>query len=243
MNNQNDMKRRNPKWTRDELILALDLYFRHNPNHINSNHKEVIKLSKILRSLPIYDDSLKEENFRNTNSVYSKMSNFLWLDSNYPGKGRENGSKLDEIVWNEFHNDKTKLHNIAKSILSGTTAESEVTLQPIDHDEEEEFPEGKILYRVHKSRERNGRLIKKKKQIAIQNDKLSCEICNFDFYKTYGEFGKGFIECHHTVPVSEYQNNTTTKLNDLILVCSNCHRMLHRRRPWLTKEKLSELIM
>lgn len=59
--------------------------------------------------------------------------------------------------------------------------------------------------------------------------KLECECCGFDFEKTYGEIGKGYIECHHIVPLNKFNFSKETKLNDLALVCSNCHRMLHRR--------------
>ena len=48
-------------------------------------------------------------------------------------------------------------------------------------------------------------------------------------------------ECHHTVPVSEYGSGARTQLRDLALVCANCHRMLHRRRPWLTIDELLRL--
>ena len=71
---------------------------------------------------------------------------------------------------------------------------------------------------------------------------LKCNVCNFDFYETYGELGKGFIECHQTIPVSEYVNSRNTNAKDLVLVCSNCHRMLHRRRPWLTIDELASLL-
>lgn len=67
-------------------------------------------------------------------------------------------------------------------------------------------------------------------------------IPGFDFYEFYGELGKGFIECHHTVPVSEYCNELTTKIKDLALICSNCHHMVHRRRPWLRVEELVTLV-
>jgi len=45
--------------------------------------------------------------------------------------------------------------------------------------------------------------------------------------------GRGFIQAHHTIPVSELRKESKTKVRDIALVCSNCHRMLHRRRPWL----------
>jgi predicted HNH restriction endonuclease len=33
-----------------------------------------------------------------------------------------------------------------------------------------------------------------------------------------------------------------TRAADIALVCSNCHRMLHRRRPWLTMSDLKTLL-
>ncbi|GAE32694.1 hnh endonuclease [Halalkalibacter hemicellulosilyticusJCM 9152] len=59
--------------------------------------------------------------------------------------------------------------------------------------------------------------------------RLFCEICNFDFYKKYGELGGDFIEGHHTIPVSELEEGHKTNVKDIVLVCSNCHRMLHRK--------------
>jgi 5-methylcytosine-specific restriction protein A len=66
---------------------------------------------------------------------------------------------------------------------------------------------------------------------------LSCEVCAFDFARTYGKLGEGFIEAHHILPLAE-AGTATTKPADLALVCSNCHRMLHRAKPWLTPEAL-----
>lgn len=54
--------------------------------------------------------------------------------------------------------------------------------------------------------------------------------------------GEGFIECHHTIPVSELGPGQKTKLRDLVLLCSNCHRMVHSARPWLSVEELQECL-
>jgi predicted HNH restriction endonuclease len=55
----------------------------------------------------------------------------------------------------------------------------------------------------------------------------------------YGARGEGFIECHHTKPVESLGDDTPTKLSDLALLCSNCHRMIHAKRPWLSLAELS----
>ncbi|MCU4768280.1 HNH endonuclease [Bacillus toyonensis] len=46
------------------------------------------------------------------------------------------------------------------------------------------------------------------------------------------------MEKHHTIPVSELKEGATTKVEDIVMVCSNCHRVLHRNRPWINTEKL-----
>jgi hypothetical protein len=105
------------------------------------------------------------------------------------------------------------------------------------------FPEGKLKERLHKQRERNSSLIKEVKQKALKKyGKLECQCCGFDFEKKYGELGKEFIEAHHTKPLSElHEDGEETKKEDIALVCSNCHRMLHRRRPWLEMSELKKL--
>jgi len=107
------------------------------------------------------------------------------------------------------------------------------------------FPEGKIRERLHITRERNVSLIKKAKELAIKKKGLlECACCGFNFFEVYGEIGKNFIEAHHTVPVSSlHEDGEITNLSDLALVCSNCHRMLHRRRPWLEIDNIKSLLI
>jgi predicted HNH restriction endonuclease len=65
---------------------------------------------------------------------------------------------------------------------------------------------------------------------AIAVHGTQCQCCNFDFAKTYGALGAGFIEVHHTKPVSSLECETAVDAKtDLVVLCSNCHRMIHRR--------------
>ena len=97
--------------------------------------------------------------------------------------------------------------------------------------------EGKIKYRLHKSRERKGIYPKLKKEQHLKlYGFLSCEVCEFNFSEKYGERGDGFIECHHNIPLSEIEEEKPTKLSDLTLLCSNCHRMIHRKSLILPTE-------
>ena len=76
----------------------------------------------------------------------------------------------------------------------------------------------------HIRRERNNHFAEFRKQ----NDNYICSICNFDFKQSYGLLGRDFAEAHHIVPLSSSNEIRQTRLEDLITVCSNCHRMLHR---------------
>jgi 5-methylcytosine-specific restriction protein A len=83
----------------------------------------------------------------------------------------------------------------------------------------------------------------KARQLCVKHRKAICAVCTFDFEKTYGEIGKGFIHVHHLTPVSQigkaYQ---VDPINDLIPVCPNCHSMLHRQEPPLTIDELKTLL-
>jgi 5-methylcytosine-specific restriction protein A len=237
--------KRNPNWTREELILALDLYFRKNPSSINSHHPEVKAVSDTLRQLYSYPNVPNPATYRGTNSVYMKLMNFSAIDPSRTSTALKCGSKLDQLIWNEFASNREKLTKTAELIRQNIEQKNknvfeEPTLE--NEDNECDFVEGNISYRLHKYRERNQKVVKDLKNNAIKRGKLKCQACGFDFAERYGDVGHGFIECHDTIPLSEYEPNPDTKIEDLVLVCSNCHKMLHKYRPWLRKNEVEKLI-
>lgn len=53
----------------------------------------------------------------------------------------------------------------------------------------------------------------------------------FDFATQYpSRLGEGFIEVHHLSPLSTQDEPRKTTLDDLLVVCANCHRMIHRTK-------------
>jgi 5-methylcytosine-specific restriction protein A len=66
-----------------------------------------------------------------------------------------------------------------------------------------------------------------------------CLCCNRSMEEEYGSAAQDLIEVHHVTPVasmgSQYRVNPTT---DLIPVCPNCHRVLHRSDPPIPPEQL-----
>lgn len=104
------------------------------------------------------------------------------------------------------------------------------------------FPEGKKLYITHTVYERNQGVVKyAKEKFKEKYGSLYCEVCGFSF-DIYGERGKDFIEAHHDVPVSQLGDNATSNINDIKMVCSNCHKVLHLKRPWLKVSELKALL-
>lgn len=66
--------------------------------------------------------------------------------------------------------------------------------------------------------------------------KIFCDCCNFNFEDLYGSlYGANYIEIHHIKPIFMYDegdlNDTINNaIKNVIPVCSNCHRMIHRKR-------------
>lgn len=238
---------RNPPWHRDEIILALDLYSRLEHKQIHAKNPEIKELSRILNRLPIFNERPDDVKFRNPNGVGLKLSNFLALDNTYMGKGMQSYSQLDKKVFEEFEFNTARLQQLAKQIRAIATdpvLPNQLYLIP----EEEEgdisvVEEGAVIYKLHKYRERDVSIVAKKKNIVFeQYGKLLCEACEFDFNVQYGDLGYKFIECHHRTPLAEFTSISKTTINDLALVCSNCHRMLHRSIGTLSVETLKTMI-
>lgn len=105
---------------------------------------------------------------------------------------------------------------------------------------EEELFEGRRVQRYTNHYERNPRLRSK----AIELHGFRCMVCGFDFEETYGEHGSNFIEVHHLNPVSSLEDETRVDPEtEMTVVCSNCHRMIHRKKDdVLSLEDLRRLI-
>src|SRR5690606_10151498 len=145
------------------------LYFKLEPGQIHARNPAIIELSEMLNALPFSKAKTDAERYRNPNGVGLKLSNFLAIDPNYSGKGMQSYSKLDEQVFNEFVNDRSMLRKLATNIRA-TLALPEL-LHDLDahmmEDEEEAdylAPEGRLLYKLHRYRERNRMLVAKKKK-------------------------------------------------------------------------------
>lgn len=152
------------------------------------------------------------------------------------------GGRLEKEIWAEFAENGAHLKATAAAIRAALDqAPTEFAFSDVP--EEEEAAEGAVLTRLHQYRERDAALARKRKEQALKlHGRLVCEACGFDFARAYGERGEGYIEVHHTKPLETLRPGARTKLSELAVLCANCHRMVHAKRPWLAMEDLVALV-
>jgi len=95
-----------------------------------------------------------------------------------------------------------------------------------EEDEGEYEWEDLRLLRMHKRVERNRKLVSKVKRCLG----FTCQACDLNFEKVYGSIGRGYIEAHHLVPLSQLKGKRVAldPERDFAVLCANCHRMIHR---------------
>lgn len=248
-----------------------DIFKLHYPNSKKGNILlpqigEIILIWQKIENIPVFthlvtpiDNIIHENTTRNDycfsrevkvvtsclKTPYIKRSDSILRDINFSSYSY--GSAV-QLIKNKYIADQDKLYQIQLDIYSLflTITNKKVFLSPIDIVEQQATNiindvEGEKKLVQHYAYERSNKLIQQKKENAIKNKSYFCEICNFDFLKYYGEL---FIECHHIIPMNQDHIRNTT-LDDLKLVCSNCHRMLHRKisNAYLSCEELKEHII
>ncbi len=219
----------NPNWTREETALALELYFRLDQKMPSASDEEVVELSSFLRNMNLHEGANKNKSFRNPDGIAFKVGNLRAVAT---GLGLKNYSKVDQLVWAEFGADRDALAAFCSLIRSGVAA-LDKSIDRGREDDDSEFDEGKILTRVHKTRERNRTLRAKLIRKLQSKNECRCAICGIEPNASIGEFGLRMFECHHIIPISESVTRKT-KLSDLSLLCANCHRLIH---ALISKEK------
>lgn len=133
------MKKGQKLWTRDELILAINLYCKLPFGKLHSNNPEVIKLAKLIGRTP--------------GSVAFKLVNFASLDPSLKArgiKGAYNVSSLDKRIWQEFFNNWNTLPFESEKLLAKLEY---TTIEKLNGIPEEELPkEGKVKEQIIKAR-------------------------------------------------------------------------------------------
>lgn len=126
-------------WTREELILAINLYCRLPFGRLHKSNPEVIHLANLIG--------------RTTNSMAYKLVNFASLDPSLKArgiKGAANVSKLDREIWNEFFNHIAEFSFESEKLLANF---ENSTVEKLNNIPERELPkEGKTREQIVKVR-------------------------------------------------------------------------------------------
>jgi predicted HNH restriction endonuclease len=171
---------------------------------------------------------------RAVSGMYAKVMNFRSHDPRSAGAGQSNSSELTRQVWDEFWTgeaiDRERLDRELNSILQpGSESESLRQLEAEAREVNTYSQEGGRRLVTHFRIERDRAVVDDAKAFWRNRDPyLHCDICRMSFLRTYGEVGDGYIEAHHLRPISELDGPVVPSLDDLLPVCANCHRMLHR---------------
>ena len=94
--------------------------------------------------------------------------------------------------------------------------------------------EGQHYLAEAKFRRRNRALIEEKKRRSDGK----CSVCEFDFKATYEGLDRDFLVGHHVEPIGKRKKATKTTLDQIDVLCPNCHAAVHSQDPPLTADEL-----
>jgi len=215
-------------WTWDEELLAFDLYLRRGTP--GPNDPDVRQLSEYLRSLPLHPVEDRLPTFRNPPGVSRKLGD---IHSHRPGyNGRPtSGSRLDVLVWKKFLGREEEVVALVEEIKRRADLLEVPAPEPDEEEVQDSWVEGRLAYRLHRTRERSPHLRRKKVEaVRRRHGRLACEACLTDLH-VFGEVGQLVFEVHHLTPLSA-SGETSSSTSDLALLCPTCHRVAHRLEPW-----------
>jgi 5-methylcytosine-specific restriction enzyme A len=230
----------NPKWSRDEIILALNLYFECGRDVPDASDARVVLLSEALRRLPLHLTTKRTETFRNPDGVAFKLQN---LHNVATGKGLKHVAEMDRKVWSDFGARPEIVKRLAEAIVRGAR---QLGASDVSEDEGDVvFAEGRVLTRVHKLRERAPGLRKRLLEARLSRGATVCDMCSRQSPARDQRIADACFEVHHLVPLS-VATERTTRLADLALLCASCHRILHRaiadRGHWIGFPQAKQLV-
>lgn len=186
------MKEGQKLWTREELILAINLYCKLPFGKLHSNTKEIKDLASLIGRTP--------------NSIALKLVNFSSLDPSLKArgvKGMGNASKLDAAIWNEFYNNWDNALFESEKLLAKRKQMTIIKLNKIEIDDMPTV--GKEKERLVKTRVNQS--LFRKIILATYNE----ECCITGINNT------DLLVASHIVPWSKDEHNRLNPMNGLCL--------------------------
>jgi len=222
------------------VYLDMILKWYHEIDHRATNHAIMAKYPSELKGTP-YNGYVKGL----TNRIVKYLNRFEVIGTT----GRKSYFSVPFEGWYEDYKEGNHFVWKVRDELVQAIEELGIVDEKMSPSEEEEVTsyfvedrdEGKIRKCYTTLYERNPT----NRRDAVKIHGTVCQACGFDFEKTYGEIGKDYIEVHHIKPLSEGEGPVKVNAEtDLICVCANCHRMIHRRKDKvLSLKELQKLLL
>jgi hypothetical protein len=148
------------------------------------------------------------------------------------GPSKVSKRSLDPVAWGvESYNDETGQFRLQRGLQAHLRGAPFIPHPDVDEDALSGF-EGHKKWVEHFRRERDRTLVSQKKaRVLAEHGRLACEACGFHFAEFYHPYAQGFCEVHHRKPLADLEEPVETKLEDLAIMCSNCHRVIHLIKP------------
>jgi 5-methylcytosine-specific restriction protein A len=186
---------------------------------------------------------LNGHRYARTLSTEATSDYLIWIERDYGQKALKNAVfALKQHI--------SYYQSLRKTPMRGTVAvlqryidllkeNTETFVSPEEVKQFQKYLEGRVKTVTVNVYERNVSA----RNACLEAHGYNCCVCDFDFEKTFGAIGKGFIHVHHLRDLAsiakEYEINPK---EDLRPVCPNCHAMLHMSTPPYPIEELKKLI-
>ena len=67
----------------------------------------------------------------------------------------------------------------------------------------------------------------KVRSAALKHYGYSCTVCDLEFKSVYGGY-QNCVEVHHLKPLANRKKGEKTRIEDVVVLCPNCHRAIHK---------------
>ena len=215
-------------FTRDEVILALDVLYSSENGRVYADSEEMAELSALLNRLPIHPLEGRREDFRTASGITAQVYRFQ--RALITGKNKNNVGLLFFEINLEYANRNDELHKIAQAIRKN---EGCFSLEYGNVNEDIGFPEGILLGHLHRAIERRDGV---KAPLADH-----CEVCNMKPELYYLSCGN-LLQPHLVISPTELNGKKKYSVDKFITVCPTCHAVLHRIRPWKSNNNCGEIL-
>ncbi len=192
-----------------------------------------------LQTSPIQWRKDKETAYYNISASVNDATLLPIENRDFPIPRKQEGFMGQRNIWYADRDDMPEVKNLVFKVIEfvNERSVSQVPGSGMSRSEGDPQPVSYI------SKKRSAKLVNAKKDEAFKDfDNLCCAVCNFNFAAAYGEWGKKCCEAHHLNQLSKSDGEVETTLEDLAIICSNCHRIIHHKDPMLTIDELKEEI-